>query len=615
MNGFIFWRAPRQGESIGTLEFGRVPMTWGMPAADALKILQFIASADSVWLPQTKCQMPLELDNVEHQKALCASMRCIGYEADYVALDELVGKAWDEEAHPRHPAGSDQGGQFAAMGDKSGADTQAHIKVEQTAEGGVKVTIGDMEKRGQIVEPFEPPKGVPQIPEAEAIYLEDQRWKMRFIVDTKAHVLYTIDTDSNGAWHLRSVYRAIAPQDKAPLSASNKGSAAWAEGLGISWSKGSSFDDSIAEAHEMVRFFPDDFSSIDKLNEKMLSKQEDSPSVSTPERALRFAGQMEAIALGQKTQLPSAEALLREPYSPNAKDQKAYQQQVSRWLEKLAPLSRQQAMEELGRELKRLDKAERLAYGKMTAQVNLLVESGKTEEASQFAAQYYAKETYGPKRSGVYLLQKEVTRDLCKQLLPSGQGNNPDKLRPLLKDLSSSVDVPVRDALANEIGVGAQWLADHLHPQVFSSLHENRVPSFEVRAAANEFDRAHYRGGDQPLISLRPENKAETVVHEYGHHLDAMLAHPGLLNNSFVQSRSAGPRVSLRRLTGNNAYREEEMAYPDRFIEPYVGKDYQSSANEVVSVGLEKMFEDPVNFYRNDREHFMLTVYVMRGGL
>ena len=66
--------------------------------------------------------------------------------------------------------------------------------------------------------------------------------------------------------------------------------------------------------------------------------------------------------------------------------------------------------------------------------------------------------------------------------------------------------------------------------------------------------------------------------------------------------------VSLKRLTGAN-YRADEMAYPDTFINPYVGKDYGGRASEVFSMALQHLESyDSLLPLIADPEHFSLLM-------
>jgi SPP1 gp7 family putative phage head morphogenesis protein len=106
-----------------------------------------------------------------------------------------------------------------------------------------------------------------------------------------------------------------------------------------------------------------------------------------------------------------------------------------------------------------------------------------------------------------------------------------------------------------------------------------------------------YLSKDLPLL---------TVLHELGHHLEHHT--PGLLEKSrqFVARRTKGETFrKLRDITGNPGYRSDEVAKPDKFVNPYIGKESKENmGTELVTVGLEAMWNDPIYFASADPEHF-----------
>ena len=69
----------------------------------------------------------------------------------------------------------------------------------------------------------------------------------------------------------------------------------------------------------------------------------------------------------------------------------------------------------------------------------------------------------------------------------------------------------------------------------------------------------------------------------------------------------------LKDLTGFNY--GNETAYPDHFVDPYVGKVYGDNSTEVMSMGMQyfKDAESMLRLYRKDKEHFYLIVGAIRG--
>jgi hypothetical protein len=125
---------------------------------------------------------------------------------------------------------------------------------------------------------------------------------------------------------------------------------------------------------------------------------------------------------------------------------------------------------------------------------------------------------------------------------------------------------------------------------------------------------AHPTNGKIGIV-LHDQNRTETLWHEMGHH--AEFEKPELRDAlaSWVRSRSTSPRPKyLKDLTRNPHY-GNETAYPDHFIDPYVGKVYGDNSTEVMSMGMQyfKDAESMLNLYRKDKEHFYLIVGAIRG--
>ncbi|MEI3453339.1 MAG: hypothetical protein V8Q91_07970 [Bilophila wadsworthia] len=74
-------------------------------------------------------------------------------------------------------------------------------------------------------------------------------------------------------------------------------------------------------------------------------------------------------------------------------------------------------------------------------------------------------------------------------------------------------------------------------------------------------------------------------------------------------NRATGSPVSLKKMTGLG-YQPHEKAYPDSFINPYVGKDYGGTASEVFSMALQCLAspEETAELIEKDQEHFHLLL-------
>lgn len=101
---------------------------------------------------------------------------------------------------------------------------------------------------------------------------------------------------------------------------------------------------------------------------------------------------------------------------------------------------------------------------------------------------------------------------------------------------------------------------------------------------------------------------SNTLWHELGHHGEFESDEILQASKSFVVSRASGAPQKLSELTGVD-YGDSEVAYPDKFLDPYVGKVY-ADATEVVSMGVEHFssYRNMQRLYNRDREHFYLML-------
>jgi hypothetical protein len=105
---------------------------------------------------------------------------------------------------------------------------------------------------------------------------------------------------------------------------------------------------------------------------------------------------------------------------------------------------------------------------------------------------------------------------------------------------------------------------------------------------------------------------SSTVVHEMSHWLEEKV--PGIRQEvvDFYKKRTEGEDlVSLRDVTGNTAYGEEEETRTDKWLHPYMGKEYEN-ASEILSMGMEMMYENPAYLAKNDPEMFDFIYSVVR---
>jgi len=127
-------------------------------------------------------------------------------------------------------------------------------------------------------------------------------------------------------------------------------------------------------------------------------------------------------------------------------------------------------------------------------------------------------------------------------------------------------------------------------------------------------DRSYHLGGSGVFMARR-ENMQGTVVHELGHALEWQNSHANDQAQAFLRRRTAGePEITMRQATGDNRYKAYEVTRVDRFINPYMGKNYGPRASEITSMGLEFFYKDPARLAREDPDYFDFIYRVVRGG-
>ncbi|MGL5923834.1 MAG: phage minor head protein [Chroococcidiopsis sp.] len=144
--------------------------------------------------------------------------------------------------------------------------------------------------------------------------------------------------------------------------------------------------------------------------------------------------------------------------------------------------------------------------------------------------------------------------------------------------------------------------------QLTNGKSSNSLKAVENSRFAN--GRAYANRSGDLSIGSNPDKRV--IFHELGHHVEYESDTTLQAAKSWIKSRSTGEAQSLKALAGEK-YEDDEIAYPDKFIHPYVGKIYPD-ATEVVSMGIEyfttgkKMLE----LYQADPEHFAFTVGVIK---
>ena len=169
---------------------------------------------------------------------------------------------------------------------------------------------------------------------------------------------------------------------------------------------------------------------------------------------------------------------------------------------------------------------------------------------------------------------------------------------------------------------------DWLQTVVRASPAKQKI-EFEMRDADDgRASMAH----DGTFMRLDDYDGEATIVHEFGHAIEAHFPEALEAGRQFLAHRVRDEKPqSLKQLFGGG-YTEREMGRKDNFegamkgfrgtrdakraerAAYYVGKDYGQYATEILSMGLERLYDDPITFARQDPEYCAYVVGVLRGG-
>ncbi len=152
------------------------------------------------------------------------------------------------------------------------------------------------------------------------------------------------------------------------------------------------------------------------------------------------------------------------------------------------------------------------------------------------------------------------------------------------------------------------------------------APVIEAKIGqASGVARAHYSASDG-YIQANSMTSTAVIIHEYGHTLEEHLKTGSeklfAKADEFLKYRVGNEAPSsLKKLFPNSNYKADETGRADKFGEVftgssayYVGKEY-SGATEVVSMGIQKLYDDPVKFIKKDREYALWIMGILDGSL
>lgn len=172
------------------------------------------------------------------------------------------------------------------------------------------------------------------------------------------------------------------------------------------------------------------------------------------------------------------------------------------------------------------------------------------------------------------------------------------------RGILSTEGVPAE--VAKQARAGADLAAQYTHRKLLP----------KIQFGATTKDRAFY-DHDDATARLSLDSPESIVLHEITHGTE--VQNPGLLAKSlaFLKKRaSSGPLKPLSELTGDTRYDANELAWEDEWVkrggDVYAGKTYWGKHTEILTMGVERLHRNPVEFWENDREYFTFVVQTLQ---
>lgn len=245
----------------------------------------------------------------------------------------------------------------------------------------------------------------------------------------------------------------------------------------------------------------------------------------------------------------------------------------------------------------------KIKYQEASNEFSKVIGTGKTEKEVEDILN--RTRTYGKQsaenRTLAETLKKEMKQKeanaVAKHILPSVTGEA--KVRPDVFSLSQNANT--RQNELAKFKKLSEEVSAMFHKKVTDAVPMTTV---EVRKGA----RAFYNNGSRKMIISSLSDK-DAFVHEFAHAVESN--YPGAYQKAvaFRAKRTAGEDLSTI-FAGR-----DEVGWKDEFFSHYCGKKYNFNATEIISMGVEKMYADPIGFLKKDPEYFELILNIMWGNI
>jgi hypothetical protein len=151
-------------------------------------------------------------------------------------------------------------------------------------------------------------------------------------------------------------------------------------------------------------------------------------------------------------------------------------------------------------------------------------------------------------------------------------------------------------------------------------VHPSLMPNgMKVTAALNMDlnDQRAYAKVDEAEIVMSSDDSVDTWVHEIGHVIESnsAVSDGPKMSKTFLYNRARFTQdkevPEAAHLGGRYGFNEQRVE--DKLNRPYAEKWYPDNATEVISMGVEALYSDPVKFATEHPDHFDYTISFLHG--
>lgn len=254
-------------------------------------------------------------------------------------------------------------------------------------------------------------------------------------------------------------------------------------------------------------------------------------------------------------------------------------------------------------------------HGKTVAHYNKVVNDG-TVTGEDFDKYLLARRA----RTAAYTRLEDLDRqikdyvaqkvDLGRQVQELGRRLKADVLKVVQVDDPGTTTIRYSAGTPKDVAAHFQAATDEFNKLVSNDTLWDvfSVDITRLRPGGRAFARP-----EKAEIHITSDEDTRTIIHELGHILEVRGA--GNLQKAldFYDRRTAGEALEkLSKLTGVSAYDPSEKARKDKFIHPYMGKEYGRTATEIVSMGIEYIYDETVSFAKQDPDYFDFIYNLLR---